>query len=174
MEVCSSCIGSSQARYGVADGSARTDLRPGRILFANTSLLRRDANPLRPLKTPKIGNVRLVDKFGNVQSILAQCLIKRVPGYLVESLQRNRQSLHYDAVKDSRVKIIGFGEPFPVKKVQGGDYDIHYQAPELVLSYRLGPCADIWSLGCLVCSPTSIILVCQVMACTDLRASMRR
>ena len=103
------------------------------------------------MKKPKISNVRPVDKFGNVKSILGQVSTARVPQYLVESLQPYPESVSYDTVKDSAVKIIGFGERFLGGKIRGAKFNYHYQAPELVLFSQLSPYADIWSLGCLVC-----------------------
>jgi len=137
----------------ITDKFAHKDLSPRSILFANTSLLHRDGTPLKPLNMPKIGNVRVVDDLGNVESLLGQCSTARVPRYLVESAQQYPQSLRYDAANDSRVKIIGFEERFPARNVPGGSYSFYYQAPELLFGSPLSPRADIWSLGCLVCCP---------------------
>ena len=106
---------------------------------------------MNPVKKPIISNVRSVDKFGNVESILGQVSTARVPRYLVKSLQQYPEPISCDAVKNSGVKIIGFGEPFLSGKKSGAKFDFHYQAPELVLSSQLDACADIWSLGCMVC-----------------------
>ena len=97
--------------------------------------------------------MRPVDKFGNVESILSQVSTARVPRYLVKSLQQYPESHRYDANKDSRVKVIGFGERFTGRESCDFNSGFHYQAPELVLFSQLSPCVDIWSLGCLVCSP---------------------
>ena len=104
-----------------------------------------------PLEKPKISNVRPVDNLGNVKSILGQVSTARVPRYLVESLHAYPRSVSHYAVKDSGVKIIGFGEPLLGEKKSGANFAFHYQAPELVLSGQLDTCADIWSLGCIVC-----------------------
>ena len=106
---------------------------------------------MNPLEKPEIGNVRSVDEFGNVKSILSQVSTARVPRYLVKSLQQYPESHSYDASKDSRIKLIGFGERFLGQKTCGTKSGFHYQAPELVLFSQLSPRADIWSLGCLVC-----------------------
>ena len=132
--------------------SVCADLHSDRVLFCNTSLLNWDRDPTEPLKKPKIGNVRAVDKFGNVESILGQTSTARVPRYLVESLQAYPASLRLKANNDSRIKIIGFGERFLAGKTHGARFAFNYQAPELIFGSKLSPKADIWSLGCLVCS----------------------
>ena len=81
--------------------------------------MHRDGDPLNPLKRPKIGNVRAVDYFGNVESRLAQVSTARVPRYLVKSLQEYPRSLSYNADNDPRVKIIGFGERLSAGKTCG-------------------------------------------------------
>ena len=95
--------------------------------------------------------MRPVDNLGNVNSILGQVSTARVPRYLVESLHAYPISISNYAVTDSGVKIIGFGEPLLGGKKSGANFAFHYQAPELVLSAQLDACADIWSLGCMVC-----------------------
>lgn len=106
---------------------------------------------MNPLEIPKIGNVRPVDEFGNVQSFLGQTSTARVPRYLVRSPQSFPRSLPYPARDDPQISIIGFGERFLAGKMPGAEFQFHYQAPELVLSSQISLSADIWSLGCLVC-----------------------
>jgi len=136
----------------LTDGFARVDLWKGRVLLSNTSLLHREEDLLKPLEKPRTSNLRLVDKFGNVESILGQVSTARVPRYLVKSPQHYPRSLRYESIHDSPVKVIGFGERFVAGKTRDGKFDFHYQAPELVLDSQLTTKADIWSLGCLVYS----------------------
>ena len=60
---------------------------------------------MNPVKKPIISNVRSVDKFGNVESILGQVSTARVPRYLVKSLQQYPEPISCDAVKNSGVKL---------------------------------------------------------------------
>lgn len=136
----------------VTDTILDTDLYREKIRFSNTDLLYRNGNPMNPVKKPKLGNVRPVDKFGNVKSILEHVTTARVPRYLVEPLWTYPESISYDAVKDSGIKVIGFGEPYLTGKKRGANCAFHHQAPELVLSDQLDTRADIWSLGCMVCN----------------------
>ena len=129
---------------------------------------------MNPLEKPKISNVRPVDNLGNVKSILGQTSTARVPRYLVESLHAYPKSISYDAVRDSSVKIIGFGESFLGGRKSGANFAFHYQAPELVLSAQLDACADIWSLGCMVCYFVLAIPSISADAPQDIRTSMYR
>lgn len=106
---------------------------------------------MTPLGKPEISNVLSVDNLGNVKSMLGQQSTARVPRYLVKPLWEYPESVSYDAVRDSGVKIIGFGEPLLDRMKSGANLAFHYQAPELVLSAQLDAPADIWSLGCMVC-----------------------
>ncbi len=112
MAVCSSYLRNQRALLRLTDGFVRVDLWKGRVLLSNTSLLHREEDLLKPLEKPRTGNVRLVDKFGNVESILGQVSTARVPRYLVKSPQHYPRSLRYESIHDSPVKIIGFGERF--------------------------------------------------------------
>lgn len=125
----------------------RTDLYHKNIRLSDTCLLHRDENLMNPLEIPKIGNVRPVDEFGNVQSFLGQTSTARVPRYLVRSPQSFPRSLPYPARDDPQISIIGFGERFLAGKMPGAEFQFHYQAPELVLSSQISLSADIWSLG---------------------------
>lgn len=107
--------------------------------------MNRDGDPLNPVERPKIGNVRAVDNFGNVESRLVQISTARVPRYLIKALQEYSRSLSYNADNDSRVKIIGFGQRFSAEKTYGAKFEFHYQAPKLVLFSQVSPSADIWS-----------------------------
>ena len=143
--------GRAVARSKITYTLLGTDLYHEKIRFSNTNFIHRNGNPMSPLKKPKLGNVRPVDSLGNVISILGQVSTARVPRYLVESLHGYPKCISNYPVKDSGVKIIGFGEPFLGGKTSGANFAFHYQAPELVLSAQLDTCADIWSLGCLAC-----------------------
>ena len=105
-----------------------------------------------PLRKPKVGNVRSVDEFGDVHSVFGQTLTARVPRYLVKSPQSFRRSFPYSARDNPRIGNIGFGERFLAGKMTGAEFQFHYQAPELVLTSQISSSADIWSLGCLLCS----------------------
>ena len=158
MVVCFVWFKSYYARSTITHTFVHIDLYGDKIRCFDTSLLHPDRNPMNPMKKPKIGNVRPVDRSGNVESILGQSSTARVPRYLVESLRKQPPSLSYTAVNDSRVKIIGFGERFLPGKIHGTNFEFHYQAPELVLFSQLSPSADIWSLGCLVSCSVFLIL----------------
>ena len=107
-------------------------------------------NLQKPLKKPKISNVRSVDPSGNVTSILGQTLTKRVPQYLVDCPQGYPAFVSYNPGHDLQIKLIGFGERFLAGRMPKAIFPFNFQAPELLLDSQLGPSADIWSLGCTV------------------------
>lgn len=125
-----------------------TDIRQERVLFSSLTLLQSSA---QTQPKPKIGNIRNVDEEGNVVSLLSQTSTARVPRYLVQSLQKDLRSPLQNLGDNPQVKIIGFGERFLAGKTSGSKFPFRFQAPELLLFSQLGPKADIWSLGCLVC-----------------------
>ena len=88
MVVCFVWVKSYYARLTITHTFLHTDLYGDKIRCFNTSLSHRDRNPMNPMKKPKIGNVRPVDRSGNVESILGQSSTARVPRYLVESLRK--------------------------------------------------------------------------------------
>ena len=156
------------ARLRVTHVFFRTDLYDKNIRSSDTSLLHRDGNLMNPLGKPKIGNVRPVDEFGNVQSVFGQTSTARVPRYLVRSPQSFPRILPYPARYDPGISIIGFGERFLAGKMPGAEFHFHYQAPELVFSSQISSSADIWSLGCLVCYLVRTSLKSELTLCKDI------
>jgi len=88
---------------------------------------------------------------GDVMATYGSSLTPQVPRYLV--WPTSLPSASQDAQKNTRIKIVDFGEAF----LRGPESNIHcpliFRAPEAVFTAQQDLQADIWSLGCTVRAP---------------------
>lgn len=122
-----------------ADQCAPPDLHPGNIVFANTrTSYRSDKDVLKSLGKPQMSDV--MHSFGVP-------VTTQVPKYLVLPTS---PPFVARALESCQVKLIDFGEAFPVGQLSQIRCPLVFRAPEVVLTSQWDLQVDLWSLGCTV------------------------